>query len=111
MPDYCPEDTRLIRRSQGCKVNGLHGLWFDGSIGPNCGGLLALKCSLDWEMSAQGLNAKQLAEKAGVTEATVSKLRTNRFSLIDAKAFEKICVALNRQPGDLLHLEDDLPMT
>ena len=66
---------------------------------------VALVCSLDFEMAQRKLTTKNLAAMAKVTEAAISKLRRNRFSLIDAAVFEKICVALELQPGDLLSIE------
>jgi len=66
---------------------------------------LALVCSLDFELAQRKLTVRELASKAKVTEAAVSKLRRNRFSLIDAAVFEKICLALELQPGDLLSIE------
>jgi len=69
---------------------------------------MALICTLDAEMAAQKLTTKKLAADAGVSESSLSKLRRNQFSMIDAKNFEKICLALNLQPGDLLHVEADV---
>ena len=68
---------------------------------------VALVCSLDFELAQRKMTVKELATQAKVTEAAVSKLRRNRFSLIDAAVFEKICLALDLQPGDLLSIEAD----
>jgi len=68
---------------------------------------MALTCTLDFEMKARKLTTKGLAAQIGVSEASLSKLRRNQFAMIDAKNFEKICVALDLQPGDLLHVEPD----
>lgn len=68
---------------------------------------MALTCTLDFEMKARKLTTKALAAQLGIAESSLSKLRRNQFSMIDAKNFEKICIALELQPGDLLHVEPD----
>jgi putative transcriptional regulator len=68
---------------------------------------MAVTCSLDIELTVRNLTAKALAKQIGVTEATISKLRRNQFSQIDAKTLGKICKALDLQPGELLHYEPD----
>lgn len=68
---------------------------------------MALTCSLDFELKARKLTAKGLAAQIGVAESSISKLRRNQFSMIDAKNLEKLCRYLNLQPGDLLHYEPD----
>lgn len=61
-----------------------------------------LVCSLDAVLADRGITGKQLSMAAGVTEATVSKLRRNTFVSIDAATFARICSFLGLQPGDLL---------
>lgn len=68
---------------------------------------MALTCTLDFEMKARKLTTKALAAQIGIAESSLSKLRRNQFSMIDAKNLEKICIALELQPGDLLHVESD----
>ena len=68
---------------------------------------MALVCSLDLELCSRKLTTKEFATSVGINETSVRKLRLNRFSMIDAKNLEKICVALGLQPGDLLHIELD----
>jgi putative transcriptional regulator len=57
---------------------------------------------LDALLSEREITGRQLALEAGVTEATVSKLRRNTFVSIDASTFARICRYLKVQPGDLL---------
>jgi putative transcriptional regulator len=68
---------------------------------------MALICTLDVEMAARKLTTANLAKQIGINESTISKLRRNQFSMIDVKNFEKICRALDLQPGQLLHIETD----
>jgi putative transcriptional regulator len=68
---------------------------------------MALTCTLDFEMAQRKLTNVMLAEMTGVHRSSIAKLRRNTFLYIDAKALEKICLALKLQPGDLLHIESD----
>jgi len=70
---------------------------------------MALTCTLDFEMKARKITTVALAQKIGINESTIRKLRRNQFSMIDAANLEKICIALDLQPGDLLHIEPDNP--
>jgi putative transcriptional regulator len=65
----------------------------------------ALVCTLNELLADRGITGRQLAEMAGVTEATVSKLRRNTFVSIDAATFARVCASLRVQPGDLLRLK------
>jgi len=65
-----------------------------------------LVCTLDALLAERGMTGRQVAEMAGVTEATVSKLRRNTFVSIDAATFARICSCLKVQPGDLLTVEE-----
>ena len=64
-----------------------------------------LVCTLDALLADRGITGKQLSVAAGVTEATVSKLRRNTFVSIDAATFARICDHLQVQPGELLQVE------
>jgi putative transcriptional regulator len=65
----------------------------------------AMVCTLNELLADRGITGRQLAEMAGVTEATVSKLRRNTFVSIDAATFARVCACLKVQPGDLLRLK------
>lgn len=62
---------------------------------------------LDEVMAAKGISGRQLAKAAETTEVSVTKLRRNRFSMIDAAVAARICAALDVQPGDLFTVEND----
>ena len=68
---------------------------------------MALRCTLDFELQSRKLTTKAFAAQIGISESSIAKLRQNRFSMIDATNFEKICVALELTPGDLLQIEAD----
>lgn len=66
---------------------------------------MPITCSLDVEMASRKLTNEALAAKSGVHRSSIAKLRRNAFLMIDVAVLEKICKALDLQPGDLLHLE------
>lgn len=68
---------------------------------------MPITCSLDLEMADRKLTNEALAAKSGVHRSSIAKLRRNAFLMIDVAVLEKICKALDLQPGDLLHLETD----
>ena len=68
---------------------------------------MPITCSLDVEMADRKLTNEALAAKSGVHRSSIAKLRRNAFLMIDVAVLEKICKALELQPGDLLHLETD----
>jgi len=102
-----PRDLRVnrYRDQQVCPLRGrqtyraLGGCLVAAQLDP------VLVCSLDALLSERGITGRQLALEAGVTEATVSKLRRNTFVSIDAATFARICRYLQVQPGDLLSLK------
>jgi len=48
----------------------------------------------------RGLKKKDIINTAGISNATVAKLNTNDY--VSLEIIDKICSALNCQPGDLL---------
>jgi len=50
---------------------------------------------------AQGLTIKALAERAGVAYNTAHSLYTGRATRIDLDTLDRMCAALEVQPGDL----------
>ena len=52
--------------------------------------------------TAQGLTQKQLAERAKIRQATVSKLESGRAKSIDLEVLEKLASALGCDPGYLI---------
>ena len=49
-----------------------------------------------------GLTQLQLAEHAGVRQATISELETGKTRRVDLTVLERLCLALDVEPGDLL---------
>ena len=60
---------------------------------------------LDVMMAKRKLKSKELAERIGITEANVSLLKQGKVKGVRFDTLEKICEALQCQPGDVLVYE------
>ncbi len=66
--------------------------------------------NLDVMLARRKMRSKQLAEIIGITEQNVSLLKSGKVRGIRFETLEKICEALNCQPGDILeHTSGDPP--
>jgi putative transcriptional regulator len=57
---------------------------------------------LDVVMAMRKIRGLDLAERAGLTQANLSKLKTGKVKAIRFSTLEAICRELGCQPGDLL---------
>ncbi|KJS16206.1 MAG: XRE family transcriptional regulator [Peptococcaceae bacterium BRH_c4b] len=48
----------------------------------------------------KGLKKQEVIKTAGISNATMAKMNTNEY--VSLEVIDKLCVALNCQPGDLL---------
>jgi putative transcriptional regulator len=62
---------------------------------------------LDIMLARRKVRSKDLAEQVGITEANLSLLKQGKVKGVRFDTLEKICNALQCQPGDLLVFEDD----
>lgn len=63
---------------------------------------MAIKNTLSCIMGEKRINISDLAKSAGVSRNTITALYHENAKGITWDVLEKICVALNCQPGDLL---------
>jgi len=63
---------------------------------------MPIKSKLVVVMAEKEIRGKDLAEKVGITEANLSKLRTGKVKAIRFSTLAALCKALDCQPGDLL---------
>ncbi|MDF0480714.1 helix-turn-helix transcriptional regulator [Vagococcus sp. PNs007] len=61
-----------------------------------------IKVNLNIVMAQRGMSSNELAEKIGITPANLSVLKTGKAKAVKFSTLEKICEALNCQPGDIL---------
>jgi len=57
---------------------------------------------LDVMLAKRKMRSKELAERIGITEANLSLLKSSKVKGVRFETLEKICAALECQPGDLL---------
>ena len=57
---------------------------------------------LDVMLAKRKMRSKELAELVGITEQNISLLKSGKVKGIRFETLEKICEALNCQPGDIL---------
>lgn len=68
---------------------------------------MAIILRLDRVMADRKIGLNQLAEKVGIANVNLSKIKTGKVSAIRFSTLNAICVALNCQPGDILEYLPD----
>lgn len=63
---------------------------------------MAIQLQVGVMAKKQGFTIKSLAERAGVAYNTAHSLYTGRATRIDLDTLERLCRALDAEPGDLL---------
>ncbi|MFK7939451.1 MAG: helix-turn-helix domain-containing protein [Roseovarius sp.] len=63
--------------------------------------------TLDVMLARRKMRSKELAEIVGITEQNVSLLKSGKVKGVRFETLEKICEALECQPGDILVYEPD----
>ena len=68
---------------------------------------MAIVTRLDVVMALRGIRGTDLAERVGLTQANLSKLKTGRVKAIRFSTLQALCRELDCQPGDLLSYVED----
>jgi len=58
-------------------------------------------------MARRKMRSKELAETIDITEANLSLLKSGKVKGVRFSTLEKICAALECQPGDILEFRPD----
>ena len=64
-----------------------------------------IRVNLDVVLSERKMTSKELAPRIGITPANLSILKTGKARGIRFETLDKICRALNCQPGDILEYQ------
>jgi len=72
---------------------------------------MAIIVNLDVMLARRKLRSKELAERIGITEQNVSLLKSGKVKGVRFDTLDKICEALDCQPGDILEWRADEPRT
>lgn len=59
---------------------------------------------LDVMMAKRHMSLNELAEKVGITNVNLSKIKNNKINAIRFSTLEGICEALDCEPGDILKI-------
>lgn len=62
---------------------------------------------LDRVMADRKISLNDLAEKVGIANVNLSKIKTGKISAIRFSTLEAICDVLDCQPGDILEYKRD----
>lgn len=62
---------------------------------------MAIVVTLDVMLAKRKMRSKDLAEKVGITEQNLSLLKSGKVKGVRFETLERICEALQCQPGDL----------
>ncbi len=69
---------------------------------------MSIYVDLDDIIRKNNITSKELAEIIGITEANLSILRSNKAKAVRFSTLNKLCRALNCNPGDILKYRDVL---
>lgn len=62
---------------------------------------------LDRVMADRKISLNELADRVGITNVNLSKIKTGKVNAIRFSTLDAICRELNCQPGDILEYVDD----
>lgn len=68
---------------------------------------MAIILRLDRVMADRKISVNELAEKVGIANVNLSKIKTGRISAIRFSTLNAICDILDCQPGDILEFQKD----
>lgn len=68
---------------------------------------MAIILRLDRVMADRKISLHELAEKVGITNVNLSKIKTGKISAIRFSTLNAICDVLDCQPGDILEFQKD----
>jgi putative transcriptional regulator len=68
---------------------------------------MGIVVNLDVMLAKRKMRSKELAEIVGITEANLSLLKSGKVRGVRFSTLEKICAALECQPGDILEFQPE----
>ncbi len=69
---------------------------------------MAIIVNVDVMLAKRKMSVTELAERVGITIANISILKNGKAKAIRVDTLDKICRALNCQPGDILEFDPDI---
>ena len=68
---------------------------------------MAIIVNIDVMLAKRKMSVTELSEKLGITMANVSILKNGKAKAVKMETLNKLCKALDCQPGDLFAYEED----
>lgn len=68
---------------------------------------MAIRVNIDVMLAKRKMSVGELAERIGITPVNVSVLKNGRAKAIRFTTLDRICTALDCQPGDILEYVED----
>ena len=68
---------------------------------------MAIIVNLDMMLAKRKMTSLELANRIGLTPANLSILKTGKAKAVRVETLNKLCAALQCQPGDLLEFRED----
>ena len=68
---------------------------------------MAIVLRLDRMMADRKISLNELAEKVGIANGNLSKIKNGKINAVRFKTLNAICKALDCQPGDILEFVDE----
>ena len=68
---------------------------------------MAIIINIDVMLAKRKMSVTELSERVGITMANISILKNGKAKAIKVDTLNKICKALECQPGDILEWRDD----
>jgi putative transcriptional regulator len=72
---------------------------------------MAIIINIDVMLAKRKMSVTELSERVGITMANISILKNGKAKAIKFSTLEKICEALNCQPGDIIEFIKDITET
>ncbi|MCR5322168.1 MAG: helix-turn-helix transcriptional regulator [Lachnospiraceae bacterium] len=70
---------------------------------------MAIIVNVDVMLAKRKMSVTELSEKVGITMANISILKNGKAKAIRIETLDRICRALDCQPGDILEFDPNLP--
>ena len=68
---------------------------------------MAIIVNIDVKLAKRKMSVTELSEKLGITMANVSILKNGKAKAVKVETLNKLCAALDCQPGDLFEYVPD----
>ncbi len=74
----------------------------------NAGENMSIIVNVDVMLAKRKMSVTELSNRVGITMANISILKNGKAKAIKIDTLDKICRALNCQPGDILEWREDI---